>query len=355
MIFLRDSLSQLAEPSKVFLRTYQSYGGQIAEVTDGWLKYNVDNNLHKFWENSGNSAFWFFYQTKAMVNCLNIGANGYSKSNDGIAFFSAAKVQNQGSQIWVYPNFISTDENAKEFNGASSQAYRKTITRNGDTWYCLGNSHGAEWSTGMTISPNGVLISEGIYARDSGGYSDQIFNDMLDKIYANDFAENYQLQRYYNLNVANIETTLRKAFAIFLYKNVGAKSWASYQALMNGMETFIGYVNGEKGNNDKMGISFAIGSDTRIIAVVYYSNGSTINKQVTVDDASGGYDYYRYFDYLTYNSYTRVIYDANGNATHNYASYTGNLTNTIGVLVSTHTVNNVQVNDVFLSNTGITF
>ena len=107
-------------------------------------------------------------------------------------------------------------------------------------------------------------------------------------VYSDNFAENYQIGQTYDLRVADIERTLRKAIAVFLFKFVSFKANASYIVLLTNIETIVAHILSDIGNNKiaNFGI-FTIGG---IIRIDYrYTNSNIPSKRIS--QRTGDTDY----------------------------------------------------------------
>ena len=323
-------------------KIYVGVNGVARKVVKGYV--GVNGVAKQFWGDSG--KFWFFFEPTAKR--IMTGSDfTVTKAFPGIAFYAWVKGSLYGVTSY-FPLLVSTDQDGYSTAVSETNDTKPwNITKNGDTWRCVIPM--LPESLNASLSPQCILSNDTYVVIDN-----DVCNAILNRIYTDDFAENYQLQQYYNLNVTDIEKTIKKAFAIFLYKNIHVKSWASYSAMLSGLNTILNYVNSEKGNNTKIVINIGWQSNSNIQLVVYYSNDSTSNKQVTVTSSKDGYNFYNYFDYLTYNTYTRIVFDSSGNVSHNYGSFTGNLSNIIGADVGTTTVSSTSVKTIILSNIGIT-
>lgn len=296
--------------------------------------------------------FWFPYKVKANDACIKIGGTTYTKSRNGIGFFCAAIVQNAGSQLWVYPNFMSTDPDGIEYNGVSAQAYRKTITKNGDTWYCVGDSNGSAYSSGLAISPSNALISDEPYIRDSGGYSDQIFEDWFRHIYTSDYAEDYQDYTEYNLNIAPIELLCRKYFAIFLFKNVSKKSNVNYTALIQNLEDVIQHIV-DFATNKNCNCMRLRGTpdDSYLIFYIEAAHLDTVPVRMNYEDTANGFSWYgcralygatTIYKYRVMITSGSVIYQDQGSSQDTYYATVGVITDIYGSWMN-----------IVMSNTGV--
>ena len=174
-VYLRDSFNNVTNTSKIFLRTPQSYGGYIAEVTDGWLRYNVDNALHKFWGIARSKQIWSVeYPNANIYSAGTVSTNNGERSpvtkvNSGDAVIFLVKnglVDYSYGGNWFVTCCIALTASASALSdptgvgGGPPVAY----TINGITYYVSYNATNANWGHATTINnPLGLPVLENYY------------------------------------------------------------------------------------------------------------------------------------------------------------------------------------------------
>ena len=156
----------------------------------------------------------------------------WTKTADGIVFFALAHKEPDANYDYVI--IFTTDSDAysaiNPYMGTPS-----TITVNNDTWY-YGMSNNLAWHDSYMLNPIGCRLPD--YASETDLWNN-IANDLLAHIYTDDFVENYQTGVTYNVVFGDMEKTVRKALAIWLYKNISLKTYNAYKTLLTNLETMI--------------------------------------------------------------------------------------------------------------------
>lgn len=344
-------------------KMYVGVNGIARKVIKGYI--GVNGIAKQFWgdSSSSNDGFWFNYSTVAekvmqgkryTVVPNQVQVDIY-KVNSGIAFYFFVQPMEGGSIIDNWTVLISPQNTVSYYNAVCqgqtenyNAPYSGSLAEQGDVWYYTLASpieYDYEPQYPADIIPNCVLHE-----------TVSILSNFLNNhIYADDFAEDYQVGQTYNLRVGNIEKTVRKALAVFLYKN--ASAWynkAAYTSMLRNLETIVNYILTDKGNHDKMYIRIYSNSSDTLSIIVYYSSGSVNSKEVREQSVAGGYTTYRYYPYIQYDYYTLITFASDGNISHTAQSYTPyNMTNIIGTSIVNQSGSTVQ--EVGLSNIGITF
>ena len=309
------------------------------------------------------NGFWFFYSTTTgnIIEYRGISMLPFppplsntivTKSNNGIAFYCIS-LDNNGACILAF----STDSNAVAYTD-TEQGYVTNptignVTINDEVWYYAYIDMRPN-ATADHITPNCAIEESSFTGKTPQQIVTQIINS---RIYTDDFAEDYQVGQTYNLPAADIEKTVRKAIAIFLYKNAPLISNRnSYKLVLSNVETIVDHVLSDKGSYDKIHIVLTIPNDTDIWCTVYYSNDAVNN--VTLSGSSYGfetaYDVFEFYNpTIHYYKYTQIRFLSNGSVTHQSASYTGVMTRTVGVAVSDSMYHGGH--QVWLTNLGLKF
>lgn len=345
-------------------KIYVGVNGVARKVIKGYV--GVNGVARVFWDGGRIvGGFWFFYKTAnndVLITRTNSGGTAnFKKYTNGITFFFMARTKSpDGTLSSVYRvGFLSTDSNAVDCRMIPSDAgmWTGSLQHNGDTWYY----RYSEYTPGVhsTFVPSGCILNKAYTLTQESlpTLPAEIVTDVLERIYTNDFAEDYQVGQTYNLPAADIEKTVRKAIAIFLFKNAPLiANRNSYQSVLSNVETIVNHVLNDKGNYDKIHIVLTIPNDTDIWCTVYYSNDSVSN--VTLSAYGSGVETaYKLFTFynptIQYYKYTQIRFLSSGSVTHQSASYTGVMTRTVGVAVT----DNIQAyhggHQVWLTNLGL--
>lgn len=292
-------INNLAQKVKAI---YIGINGTARKVVKGYIGVNGAARL--FWDGGGaKKGFWFYFKCKAEY-CFTINGRKFSKKNVGIAFCYVTNRDNQNPRdhYWSEPRFASTDIDAIAYTtsiGGNFTTPLYSYQINGDTWYF--NAPDYAMAGMYTPSPSEALLSTDTYVipvyTPSQSNPRQDDMDMLDMIYSNDFAEEYQVGQRYNLVKGDVELTIRKFLAIYLfrYERWGRGNYdTAYNALCNHVEDIVAYFLQQIGGNDtiRIGGDYAR-SDTGLDIYVYYGTGTLNNILITdrIDDVDYSHCY----------------------------------------------------------------
>ena len=290
----------LNDLAKEIKNIYVGVNGVARKVVKGYIGVNGVARL--FWEAGAKYInFWFFIETVAQGRYQNADYfihtsaenRYYVKLNIGVAFFCLIKGQ-AGANTFYTPILISTNESAIPYvygySSSAASTTKGTITINGDTWYWTGYTY-AVYNT-ASYTPD-CLLEDSTYVLNG----DQAARDLLVHIYSNDFAEEYQVGQRYNLVKGDVELTIRKFLAIYLfrYERWGRGNYdTAYNALCNHIEDIVAYFLQQIGGNDtiRIGGDYAR-SDTGLDIYVYYGTGTLNNILITdrIDDVDYSHCY----------------------------------------------------------------
>ena len=304
------------------VKQYIGVNNVARKIVKGYV--GVNNVAQQFWGESLKDGFWFFYETKANVDDVSIYVRNYKKTLNGIAFYASFGGWYPNSRIWS-PLFVSTDIDAVNYTwfGADAPAtYKGTFEVNGDTWY---------WAAWDGLMLKGSYTHNPPYLLGDGYDStvDQAApaKDLVDRIYTDDFAEDYQENTTYNAVFGDVEKTIRKALAIWLYKNITYKSYNSYATLLTNFETIVSRILTELGNNNIVDIttSMSMYSPYNIyISVVSVNSSSPRTFTTGTQQQAQGYTYFPKSRYIDTNRRTTVTISGS-NITYESALYSGNV------------------------------
>ena len=315
-----------------------------------------------FYEKGGEAGtkFWLFYETLAKTFLTFTATDQkYNKTNIGIAFFAAIHYPKESSgRFRITMIIISTDIDAVAYSTTDDPnehiSKGSVTTASGDKWYYAGFD--IYLSTfNNNVNPD-CYLSELEYTNITDAT-----NDLLDKIYADDFAEDYNIRTTYTAVWADREKTIRKALAIWLYKNYSFKGYNAYDTLLANLDTIINRLLTEIGSDDLIQVYFGqvrMTSNRSQIAIFIDSVDSSIYQPpFTIRPATkyqaGGYTYFRGPNSGYYLQTARTTYAYIEETNIRYISDTGRgYISTIGVIIIEPSQYRVDYG-VILSNLGL--
>lgn len=338
-------------------KMYVGVNGVARKVVKGYV--GVNGVAQQFWGDGSSAGFWFYYSavtgniieyrgTPLSPSPPPLGTNVVTKLNSGIAFYCIS-LDSNGACIITF----STDSNAIAYTDVYNGQYVSnptigSLTIDNETWYYAYIDMRPN-ATALNITPNCAIEDSSFTGKTPQQIVTQIINS---RIYTDDFAENYQAGQTYNLRAADIEKTIRKAIAIYLYKNATIlSSLTAYQTFLANVESVVNYILSDKDNYDK--ISLQISRDNNAPSVIsvkyYYGDASYDNTTLSSSFDSDGYK--------TFNSTKRfepkkmgyVNFYNNGNMEHFSMAYTGSIALQIGTWCASIS-NNKEVD---LTNIGL--
>lgn len=313
-------LNNLAKEIK---NIYVGVNGVARKVVKGYV--GVNGIARQFYGLGPISAadFWFFYKTLAdnLVECKYDNGTIYDvvafNDFDGIVFYAFVSGGYSRNSYWYDCIVISTDPNALELkftmNGGSPMWYDDggDFVYNNETWYweaAVIGKYDREAVYPGDFSPDCFIEGSSYYDPDLDIYDYEGFirDVFLPKIYANDFVQEYIVNQTYNLVKADVEKTLRKAIAIWLYKNALHRTNAGYQSMLANVETLVSHFLSclAKGLDYNRHIPFDVvlvqithfsyGGSDEIDFDVLYSYNSSDNEIVTGSYQDGGYQHFTF-------------------------------------------------------------
>lgn len=308
---------------------YVGVNGVARKVVKGYIGVNGVAQL--FWDGGATAVknFWFYFKCKAEY-CFTINSRTFSKKNAGIAFCYVTNRDNQNPRdhYWSEPRFASTNIDAIAYTtsiGGNFTTPLYSYQINGDTWYF--NAPDYAMAGMYTPSPSEALLSTDTYVipvyTPSQSNPRQDDMDLLDRVYCDDFAEDYQENHTYNLVKGDVNKTIRKFLAVYLFKY---ERWGrgsldgAYNSMCEHLEDIIGYFMRKIGSNDVI----RIGGDyprsgSGLEIYVYYGTGTFNNvliDTVVVDD-----DYSHCYGDGEWTSVGYAIADIMVDGTINYSDY----------------------------------
>lgn len=308
--------------SKKTSKFYAPVNGFSKEIVKAYCSVNGFSKL--FYEKGGGgggTGFWFFYETVANKTCITMSNRRYYKTQNGIAFFAIVKHHNISTGLtWLNPIFVSTDVDAVNYwtNQGGESFPNGSFEYNGETWYWKGLGFGFN---NPTYSPD-CLIDVGNIST-TNDIINNLSAQLMPQIYSNDFVEDYILETPYNLRKGDKEKTIRKALAIWLYKNFAKKNNASYIALLTNIDTIVSTMLSNVSNYDV--IDIVIYQNNNVIRIEYsYSNASSDNKSLMSKNTEFGYTWYQLRSSMSESGGKYVQIDTSGNIIYrnNYGTYT---------------------------------
>ena len=322
---------------------YVGVNGVARKVVKGYV--GVNGVARQFWGASSSSKDSWDYWTS--VSNFSYFFDRLFKVNNKIAYYATIKVRDTYDNTrWYYPLIMSPDPDAvtSRYYVGTPTPYNKTIIDTYDstlTWYVLG-CHIAGYSIYSFPAPDDLLNDDFYtYNRSIENLYDTVLiqaaQDLLDKIYATPFHENYQVGNYYTFNLCNKEKFLRKCFGIYLFRNIeyasnNSQFNVSYMALSNNVNTIISeillYLQSIN-NIDNKFILFNLGADYYLHSfrvTIYYPNNYIITPYFRVSNKSNLYFWYLQLSCSmgSLNNYV-VNIDSNGTITYSDTGTSGSI------------------------------
>lgn len=192
---------------------------------------------------------WDYWTSAEKVLFTDSNGSSVTKSNKKIAYYAVAYTTASNYR----PVLVSPDPDAVSYNSYSGEkTYNGTITdSNGIVWY-----YNSLQAVGLYFSnrPDFCINNTPCALTDA----QQIAQDLIDRIYAVPFHEDYQPsgRNYITVPVGDIRKTVRKALGLHLAFNVQYYSTNSnYQALSDGVDGMIDdIVNNDRSTNGNIHI-----------------------------------------------------------------------------------------------------
>ena len=269
--------------------------------------------------------FWFFYKTVdrdvliTEINPQGSAEHLWRKFANGITFY--ALLHSAGStddDVLV----ISTDADGLQCGRSLPISDTGTVTYNNTTWY-WGFCNSYVVHDAYYIYPIDCRLPDYPTLQTM---RTQGIQHVLAKIYADDFAEDYQVGNTYNLVKADIEKTIRKFIAMYLFLNVDMKQSYNYPTayglILSHIEDVVTYILQNKGNNDIVDMIADYSSDgTGLAFLAYYSNDTLTN--VGIESYTSNFDGYGTYEtdkYVAYNSYSWIQFKGDGTISYSTTS-----------------------------------
>lgn len=333
--------------SNEITKMYGSIDGLSDNIIKGYC--SVDGLSKLFFDNGEEQyqdIFWFYYSTKAEKiidgECNDITTPisvEIDKSYSGIVFYFIVPNYNP----WYTVITLSTDMNALPYiydkwdgTKASCQIWGSGISYNNDTWYygyATPLSYTSQPQYPNDYSPNCMYDNSAVFGKDAG----QIITDyLLPLIYSNDFAEEYQEGQRYNLPVGDMEKTIRKYLAVYLYKNYEAKTGSSavpYANVLEHVEDIVNYfMQYASGRIIELCADTPEGDSWGIRFIAYYGDANLDN--ILVENRTDGYEGYSNCSLdleVAYSSYAQIDFKTDGTITYKNQATSGSDYGYIGI------------------------
>ena len=352
-------------------KIYGSVGGLSSNVIKGYCSVGGLSKL--FWGGGSGgeySGFWFYNSTLAekiiqgkryTVVPAQVQVDINKRAN-GIAFYFFIQEIDSGSIIENLTITVSTDANATPYNAVSqgqTDPYTNStsIVVNNDTWYyTVGAPLDYDYfpTSPADMTPNCIVNNSII----SSYYDiDDIVRGFLETyVYTDDFAEDYQVGQAYNLNIGDKEKTLRKAIAIFLFKNVAYSSYNSYQQACIHLEDIVNFILTNIASYNVIGINCSYNKDVNRVEVSVgrINISPPTNVEIWTKNIRNGYTQLtnNIPSPYTANSYIRCWFNNNESYMRTQIVQQGyNVSNALGVEIRNYS----NQNNVTLTNIGLKF
>ena len=294
-------------------KIYVGVNGVARKVVKGYV--GVNGVARVFWGGGVVENFWFYYKTaNGDVLISEIPNQGgtevtWKKWNNSITFFALLHYEGYTND---YVLVLSTDQNGITCGRSSAIIDTGTVTYNNTTWY-WGFCNNTVIHDAYYLDPIGCRLPD--YATQQTMRTQGI-QDVLGKIYADDFAENYQVGNTYNLVKADMEKTIRKFIAMYLLLNLSQKTNypTAFTSILTHVEDIVDYFLESKGNNDIIQLGADYSSDgTGLAFFAYYSNDTLTN--VEIESYTPDYDGYSYYEGdrdVSYNLLAEIQFKGDG-------------------------------------------
>lgn len=274
-------------------------------------------NLSKLFWDFAPLGFWFFYETvaKKIMEYKNVHqgmpppltTSQVYKTNDGIAFYCVADSGGyRGDCVAVF----STDANAVAFTEITGSTTRNpttgSVTINNDTWHyaCIDF---LQHRSARNLVPDCYIKEASFENYTPAEIMTWIINN---RIYTDDFAEDYQIRQTYNAVFGDREKTIRKAVAIWLYRNQNFKGYGAYDALLANLDTIIDELLNRIEDDDKINVGFSnvvMSSGSRIVLGIYSTANDFDTFSLRYKHQTGGYTYFDLSSNLRTTRYTYAL------------------------------------------------
>lgn len=209
------------------------------------------------------------------------------KANKKIAYYAMVNCEDSYTLIIISP----IDDAVDYIESGVRKTSRGTVTDiNGRTWYWSGfqileNSHDYYVYPDCVMGDTNYSVNDGAQAA----------QDLLDRIYAVPFREDYQ-NTYYILNKTDVRRTLRKVYGLTLAFIGTGYVYPNVQYISDNADSIINDILTKVGNNTDVRIHMYSRYDNPsrgIYINVYYGTNSDVNAFVTIPkETYYGLEYY---------------------------------------------------------------
>ncbi len=221
-------------------------------------------------------------------------------NKDSLGFTYFFIVPNDGSDYWVLT--LSTDSDGVPYHivsqGQNDSCYVSSpIVYSAvdfrDTWY-VGYFTPFEYNYDpqypADYSPNCYYNNQSVLWEDYDVITTQY---LLPLIYSNRFAQDYQTgSTVYTWDEADIETTVRWAMGIFLFKNASKKSDTKYTNFLQNKDSIISYIMNNLGNAKRIVIKLSYYLQMGCLYVEVYTNSTGYAQgRASERRTAGGFEY----------------------------------------------------------------
>ena len=335
---------------------------------------NINGVAYVFWDDSVAptiKGFWFLFDTdggyiiegKRYTVVPEQTTVDVYKTNNGIGFYFFIQQTAGGSIIENITCIVAPISTSAPFRGVwDGQTHLYTtvysLTVNNDTWYYTAGDplvYDYEPRYPTDITPDCIVNDSSI--KEQGDLEDIVRAFLISHIYTDDLTEDYQVGTQYSLNITDMALTLKKAIAIYLYKNVeyrndSARANANYMALLNNYPTIIQNILTFANNHNCNCVWIRIIPASFQAIYIECANKSTVPVLITSKVTDAGYTNYpntAMDGYITIYHYT-ISFDNGTISYRDTGTTSGKFQNTIGVKFQSYG----DFKEVWLSNTGIT-
>lgn len=306
---------------------YIGIANKAKKLLKGYIG-DANGKAQLFWNNRI-GIFWIFYETvsKKIMEFKRItpqvlppfGKDYVNKTNIGMSFYCVSMDDSKASCIFT----ISTDEDAIDYvDILGSYIFyptKSSVVVNNEVWYFAYID--MRPTRAMELIPD-CSIKNSLFSNYTPiNIVTWIINN---RIYSNDFVENYQVGNVYDFPVGNKEKTVRKAIGIFLYKNFNYKNEGCYQYLLSHVDEVVDYIIGISSEYRIVSftIQFATTNPWLVQIFFYFSNELTNDKLIRSETPNYGYKYFNVSPYINYTHAGRMeVY--NDRISKQHFSYSG--------------------------------
>ena len=327
-------INNLAQKVKAI---YIGINGTARKVVKGYIGVNGVARL--FWEAASKfQNFWFYYSTLA-GDLIKAKYNGTATTElnqaNGITFYAFVSSGISRGSHWYAAVAISTDSNMNikwKMNGSTypSDDGGSFITDEGDEWYweaCTIGRYDHEATYPADFTPDCFIDGNAYYDEDQDiyDYENMIKDLFLTSIYIDDFAENYRVSQRYNIVYGDVEKTIRKTIAVFLYKHIknpyhiNSAILVRYNAILTNLDAIVSELLSRIGGDSHIWLQVDLyDSNGRYITLMHGAGNDSVTTIINNITEQEGYKYIENYlsQALRWSAFEFVKIDASGNITY---------------------------------------